>query len=512
MTQALPEDLLKPLQQVGLAVGGNLKAFYFPEDGPFARRLYPKSMDFLEATGSGLYKVLSIFGGNRTSKTFTPCYAIACWLTGEYPDWWDEIGALRFQKPVRILCAGQTGVLVRNALQRYLIGSKEMLGQNSLIKATQIKHVSWHAKPHGLAESALIAGRYGDSYVEFRSYDAHRARFQSDEWDVVLLDEEPPFGVFTEAVTRTGTRKGIVINAFTALEGVTPLVAMLLPQFAGGQEPDDDYQLEVARWHCFVGWDDIPYAQLSKEERKRLRSQFPSHEVTARTTGIPSVGSGMVWPVAESDILVPALRVPDDWPRLVTLDPGFEHGTGAGLWAVDQDAGALYLISDYWKRLEHYAVHCDRITQWGDWIPVVMDYASGQNPDDGEAVKTKYRKRLKNPVFNANKAFSAGSGEVLDMMRDGRFFVFDTCRHWIGQFRQYVRNAKGKIAMPDDPNDANRHHFELMDCSRYAALGIHHAQIMPAAARSERARFLPAREDAEYGGVQTVDMTQGYFR
>lgn len=505
MSYAAPEvnnDLSGRMQQVGVLVGSQLRALYFPDDGPFSRYLYPKSLEFFSATGEGLYKVFSLFGGNRTSKTFSPCYAIACWTTGEYPEWWD---GLRFQKPVRVWCAGETGTLVRETLQRYLIGSKERLGQGCLIPGENIIAPRWQTKPAGLCENVIIRGRFGDSQIFFKSFDQGRVRFASDLADIILLDEEPPVGIFSECLTRTGTTKGIVICAFTALKGVTPLVAMLLPQFAGGDEPD---ALTVARWHAFIGWDDIPVAQLSLEERRRMAASYLPSELPARTKGLPSIGSGMVWPVQESDIVVPAFAVPEDWPRLISLDPGFEHGTGALLGALDQEADALYIAADHWKRQEHTAIHAAKIHAWGDWIPVAIDYASGINVDDGEAVKAKYRKVMRNPIHNANKAFSAGGGEVYDRMCDGRFFVMDTCRLWLGQFRQYVRGENGKIVMPKNAHDPNFHHFELMDCSRYIAMGVKsgYAKVMPPDVRQRRRQHL---SEAEQGPPQTINVLKG---
>lgn len=499
-----PHDLLGGLQKVGALIGADLKAIYFPDEGPFSRYLYPKSLEFFTATGEGLYKVFSLFGGNRTGKTFSPCYAIACWVTGEYPDWWD---GLRFAKPVRVWCAGETSELVRETLQRYLIGKKESLGRGSLISGDAIVAVKWKTNPSDMASRATIRGKFGDSEIFFKSFDQGRGRFASDVADIVLLDEEPPAGIFSECLTRTGTTKGIVICAFTALKGVTPLVGMLLPQFAGGEEPDWE---DVSRWHCFIGWDDIPVAQLSLEERRRMKASYLASELDARTKGYPTIGSGMVWPVQESDIIVPAFKIPEDWPRLITLDPGFDHGTGALQGALDQEGDQLYIIADHWKRLEHYAIHAAKLSAWGDWIPVDIDYASGMNVEDGEAVKAKYRKVLKNPVQNAVKAFSAGGGEVYDRMCDGRFFVLDSCRLWTSQWRQYVRGENGKINMPKNAMDANFHHFELMDCSRYMAMGVKagHAKVMPPDVRQRRRRALP---DVEQGPAETINIMKGIF-
>lgn len=477
------------------AVLSNMREVYFPEDGPFRRSYYPKHLDFFEATTD--YKVLSLFGGNRTGKSFAPCYAIACWVSGDYPDWWQ---GRRFTKPMRIWVVGETGTLVRNNLQRYLIGNKGSEGVGSLFGANEIVHVSWQSKPEGLAERAIIRGKYGDSIIEFKSYDMERRRFASDVADVILLDEEAPAGIFSECLTRTGTTRGLVINAFTALKGVTPLVAMLLPQFAGQDEVDME---AVSRWHAFIGWDDIPDAQLPMDERRKLEASYLPGERLARIKGIPSLGTGLVWPVAEEDIIVPAFRVPSSWPQLITLDPGWDHGTGAMRWALDQDAGAIYGIADYWKRLETVAVHADAINAWGEWQNIAIDYASGMNVDDGESVKAKYRSKLKGTVLNArkNREVTIGHQDVYDRFVNGQLFIFDTCRKWVGQFRQYVRGENGKIVKPAD------HHFELMDCTRYASNGIDQFKVMPPEAMRNRAKVAP--HEGRTGHTEVLD--QGFF-
>ena len=486
------------------SVLGKMREVYFPEDGPFRRSFYPKHLDFFEATTD--YKVLSLFGGNRTGKSFAPCYAIACWVSGDYPEWWN---GRRFTKPLRVWAVGETGTLVRNNLQRYLIGDKGRTGIGSLFTSDEIAHVSWQSKPEGLAERAIIRGKFGDSIIEFKSYDMERRRFASDVADVILLDEEAPAGIFSECLTRTGTTRGLVINAFTALKGVTPLVSMLLPQYA---DPDADEvdMSAVSRWHEFIGWDDIPEAQLPMDERRKMAANYLPGEKLARMKGIPTLGSGLIWPVAEEDIIVPAFRVPSSWPQLITLDPGWNHGTGAMRWALDQDAGAIYGIADYWKRLETVAVHADALNNWGEWQNIAMDYASGMNVDDGEDVKSKYRSKLRATVINARKRNStdAGHQDVYERMVNGQLFIFDTCQKWIYQFRQYVRNEKGKIAIPTkDVPDEKRHHFELMDCTRYACNGLDQFKVMPPEAMRNRARVAP--HEARTGHTEVLD--QGFF-
>jgi phage terminase large subunit-like protein len=467
---------------------GRYRDSFFTESGPFARSKFPKSVEFFDATAH--YPNVNCFGSNRSSKSTSLMYAAAVWLTGDYPEWWT---GRRFEKPVQMWISGETGTLVRNNLQRYLIGSKEALGQISFITTEQIEHASWAGKPEGLCTSALIKSKYGTSKVEFKSYDQGQYRFASDTIDVVILDEEPKAGIFTEAITRVATTNGIVCCGFTALRGITPLVALLAPEFAGMDREDPK---ETGRKNIVISWADIPPSVLPYEKREFLKKSYLPHELKARTEGIPSVGSGMIYQISESDFVVPDFQVPDHWPRLFAMDPGFKDPTAITWWALDADNDAMYQYGEYYERLKALPIHVDVIHRHGDWMPGVFDYAGG-NITDGKGVASEYRKAVRNTLHNANKSLTLGHLSVWDRMQTSRFFVFESMRHTRTEFRQYHRDDKGQIA--DTP-----HH--LLDTWRYAATGVHHAKQRPAGYK-----FNGENMRTKYGPPQTVSFTEGFF-
>ncbi len=73
-----------------------------------------------------------------------------------------------------------------------------------------------------------------EGYRSGNSYDQGRESFQASKVDVVVLDEEPPMAIYTEALTRTlstvpGERSGLVLCAFTPLKGLSAVVLSFLP-------------------------------------------------------------------------------------------------------------------------------------------------------------------------------------------------------------------------------------------------------------------------------------------
>ena len=61
--------------------------------------------------------------------------------------------------------------------------------------------------------------------------------------------------------------------------------------------------------------------------------------------------------------------------------------------------------------------------------------------------------------------------EVWQRLSSGRLKVFDSLRNWLGEFRIYRRDEKGKVVKKND---------HLMDATRYLCLsGLKIAEVMP---------------------------------
>lgn len=483
---------LAPIQDVIDALRGGYRESFFADSGPFARELFPKSMEFFAATRD--YQNVNIFGSNRSSKSFSIVYAFSCWLLGDYPEWWP--GRV-FGKPIRAWLAGETGTLVRNNLQRYLIGEKGAEGQGCLIPGNRIKHVAYNSKPEGFAERIIIDSAHGgQSVLDQKTYDMGQYRFASDTVDAAGFDEEPPSGVYSEMTVRTSTTRGIVCGGFTSLQGITPLIEHLAPEFAGGERKDPK---DTGICNIVIGFADIPKSVLDDAARKRIIANSLPHEVGPRTTGVPGLGSGMVYPVSEDDFVIPDVPIPDHWPRIFGIDPGFNAPTAISWYAYDADNDAIYQTGEYYVKGQPIAVHADAIRRrGGTWMPGIIDYAGG-NITDGKGVLQEYRNTCENPLLNANKSLSMGHMAVWDRLQTQRWFVFASLRHTRTEFRQYHRDEKGRIA------DTPRH---LMDTWRYVALGIQHAKQRPPGFQfnSEHMHAWTPTEPR-----QTVALTDGIF-
>jgi hypothetical protein len=209
-------------------------------------------------------------------------------------------------------------------------------------------------------------------------------------------------------------------------------------------------------------WDDAPH--LTEEAKTKMLKETPPHLRDARSKGIPSLGTGAIYPVSEEQFVVDPFLIPIFWPRGYALDVGWNRT--AAIWgAHDRDSDIIYLTTEHYQQHGTPAVHAAAIKARGmpwkgarDWQPGVIDPASNQaNQKDGEALKAIYVNLGLNLV-DAENEVEAGIFDVWSRLSEGRLKVFRTCQNWLYEYRRYYRDKNGKVVKKDD---------HLMDGTRY---------------------------------------------
>src|SRR5262249_14873993 len=135
--------------------------------------------------------------------------------------------------------------------------------------------------------------------------------FQGETLGFIWCDEEPPIEIYIEAWTRTNVTGGPVWLTFTPLEGMSSVVKRFL--------------LEKSPDRVVVGMTIDDALHYTDAERATIIASYPPHEVEARTKGVPVLGSGRVFPIAEASITIPHREFPSHWPRVGGLDFGWDH-------------------------------------------------------------------------------------------------------------------------------------------------------------------------------------------
>src|SRR5690606_19688121 len=169
-----------------------------------------------------------LMAGNQLGKTYCGAAETAMHLTGLYPDWWE---GRRFDRPVRWWAGSKPGEVTRDSVQRPLIGEPkdEIQWGTGMIPAARLLATSRRQGVPDALDSAIIKHVSGGvSTLGFKSYDQGRQKWQSETLDGLWLDEEPPFDIYMEGLTRTNATGGMVYLTFTPLLGMSDVVAMFL--------------------------------------------------------------------------------------------------------------------------------------------------------------------------------------------------------------------------------------------------------------------------------------------
>lgn len=175
------------------------------------------------------HRVRSLWGANQGGKSICGGAETAIHLTGQYPDWWE---GHRFDRPIRAWAAGETGEATRDNPQTKLIGPperEEEWGTGFIPKAALLDWSRAMGVANLLDSVSIRHVNGGNSTLWFKRYEQGRAKWQGPTIDWEWLDEEPPWDIFSEGMTRTNAvADARIILTMTSLQGHTELIKWLL--------------------------------------------------------------------------------------------------------------------------------------------------------------------------------------------------------------------------------------------------------------------------------------------
>ena len=425
---------------------------------------YAKQREFHRLGAS--YRERLFKAGNQLGKTLAGAAEVAMHLTGQYPEWWD---GKRFDRPVTWLAGSESYELTRDGVQRLLVGPPDreeewgtgFIPAKSLLSRTRRMGVS-----NALDSVTVKHVSGGSSSILFKAYEQGRGKWQANTVDGVWFDEEPPLDVYTEGITRTNTTQGPVFLTFTPLLGMSDVVARFLME----ENPD--------RIVTTMTIDDAEH--YTAEERAKIIASYPAHEREARAKGIPTMGSGLIFPVLEEQLICPPFDIPKHWVQIGGIDFGWDHPTAAVCLAWDRDADVVYVTKDYRQREATPVIHAAALKPWGDWLPWAWPHDGNNDTAAGENLHAQYERQGLNMLHeratfeDGTNSVEAGLMDMLDRMQTGRWKVFANCAAWLEERRIYHRKD-GKVVKERD---------DTISASRYALMMLRHAEVKPKPASS----------------------------
>ena len=437
-----------------------------------AYRPYAKQREFHQAGAD--HRERLFMAGNQLGKTWAGAFEVAMHLTGRYPDWWT---GKRFPYAIRAMAGSESAELTRKGIQRLLIGPAELREEwgTGAIPHEALRDTAMKQGVPDAISSAVVRHACGeDSVLQFLSYDQGRTKWQADTVDLVWMDEEPPQPIYTEALTRTNATGGQVFVTFTPLLGMSDVVKRFLLERPAGTHVTS------------MTIDDAEH--YTPEQRDAIVASYPEHEREARARGIPILGSGRVFPVAEQAIAINPFPVPPHWPRIVGLDFGIDHPTAAVWMAWDRDSDTVFVTDAYRVKDASIAIHSAAIRARGDWIPVAWPHDGLQrDKGSGEQLADQYRSqglamiRNRATFDDGSNGVEAGIAEMLTRMQTQRLKVFSHLGDWFEEFRLYHRKDGMVVKVTDD----------LLAATRYALMMRRHAKTQEEAQTRVRPGAVP---------------------
>ena len=433
---------------------------------------YPKQKDFHNAGKT--YRERCFMAGNQLGKTLSAAAETAMHATGLYPDWWE---GLRFTHATRGWAASKNADMAAAGAQRLLYGPITAPGTGMIPKDRIIDKKMARGVPNAI-ESITVMHVSGDlSEIKFKGYADGRESWQAETLDYVWFDEEPPLDVYTEGLTRTNNTGGGVYLTFTPLLGMSEVVLRFR-----GEHPD--------RKLINMQIDDVGH--YTEEEKRKIIAGYPEHEKDARSKGIPMLGEGRIFQIAEELLSESPIEVPDHYKQIVGLDFGWAHPTAAVRLAYDVESDVIHIVSAYRQSKESPIIHAAAIKPWGEWIPVAWPRDGLQtDKGSGEQLAAIYRQQglsllTEFAQFPDKRGVGVEAGllEMVQRMQTGRLKVDKNLDKWWEEFRMYHRKD-GKIV------DV---HEDLICATRYAVM-----MLRCAIAKNEAEGFVDRYKSRKFG-------------
>jgi hypothetical protein len=212
---------------------------------------------------------------------------------------------------------------------------------------------------------------------------------------------------------------------------------------------------------------------FSEAQREEIIASYPAHEREARTRGVPSLGSGKVFLLDETKLLVDSFPCPSHWIKLGAVDFGWTHYAAfCEIWW-DRDLDCIYLVRSIRLKEQTPLQHCEVVRSWrlrwawpadgrqqtlaGAGIPLMAQYR-----DAGLDMMHEHAQ-----FEDGGKSVEAGVMEMADRMRGGRWKVFRGQNDgWMQEVATYHRKDGLLI----------KEHDDAISASRYALMMRRHGQ------------------------------------
>jgi phage terminase large subunit-like protein len=297
-------------------------------------------------------KVTVLSGWKRTGKTSLGSYIMCCWMEGEINKMWPGARAMGidFNRTWHTkTMADRIGLIGGRSLNH--VEDVLLKIYRDMLPPSKIKHWFTHTRP-----SISTIGKFCSKCV-VRTYEQSLEVWKSGAYDMIHLDEEPPFEILKECLDRTRTTNGRIIIT-VALDDAD---LSYLPELCSNPMKvigTDSFM------HLKLGIEDVPteiYPLEEKEQTLRMYSGTP-FEPAVRYGEFAYV-SGRWWPDFDINVhVIKEFPIPKNWKRFRFIDAGMAAPC-ACLWIALSPNNVMFVYREYYKKGTLISERCKDIIE-----------------------------------------------------------------------------------------------------------------------------------------------------
>ena len=417
-----------------------------------------------------------LFGGNQSGKSHAAAYDCACNARGKNPFTDIHIKG----RDVEIWVISTEYLTIKNGIYRHLeniLPDWEILKEGAKIVGTNLPSFIEVKRPDGYKTTITFMSAKSDDM---------RQKFQAAAVDYFYIDEEITETIWEELEFRTlatGGKFSISATLVESYEWITRLEDLAIK---------GDKNVFLTRLNTELN----PY--LDQSVVQFLKHKYSDEALAYRFYGKARRLTGLIYNNWTPAHVVPAFKIPHDWPRWCAIDPGIR--TCAALWiAVGPDDHAyayrelyahnepLWQVALEIKKCEGYTFNRDLSYKFNHYVfeetedseKLILRLIDPKSRARSEAGETSILDQLYErygllctPADNSLRAGLEDCRFWLQNLEDKipGFRVFDTLTNFQDERRVYRPRPETKKRDQNSPiEDPIRKHNHLMDCWRYIA-------------------------------------------
>lgn len=400
----------------------------------------------------------SIIASNRSGKSYSTTWLTACHLIGWYPDDYD---GLRYENGIDawIMSPTAENYVQAGGLQEYLLGKQGAQGTGWIPEDCIVK-VEQGIGTKGFIKKIYVQHSSGSiSSIEYKSYSQGQHVLMGGSVDLIVIDEEPRdtkiVGQCATRVSQAKSGKGRVLLCFTPENGMTEVVSSCFE----GQWKDGCERITVY---------DVSF--ITPEKIEQMKKNIPEREHNMRLLGIPSIGSGAVFPQLEHEIkfMSDEVEIQPHWKVAAAIDFGYLPDPCCILFgAYDPDGGKIYVFREFYETERTPTEIAGWIKHHAPTMPIIFP-ADGRKKQLGGSEAVSLQEQFIREGINMRDSYRVdygkgfrredGHSQLRRMFREGTLKISNLCTGFFKEFRVYQYDDKGKTEHCQD---------HAIDCLRY---------------------------------------------